>query len=138
MVDSACRPSRNDRQTMSAGARPKVVWSLYFELRCGMHDVLGLDRDRYRNNLEGAREAVPQLLQLFTRRGVRATWAIVGALGCHSWDDYFSSAPAPPRYVDPRLAINPRYADLDPDGALHFAPDLVALVAETAGQDLGT
>jgi hypothetical protein len=44
----------------------------------------------------------------------------------------------PPRYLDPRLAIDPRYADLDPDGVLHFAPDLVALVASSPGQDLGT
>jgi len=123
---------------MNGAAPSKVVWSLDFELRWGMHDLLGLDRDRYRNNLEGAREAVPQLLELFTRRGVRATWAIVGALGCHSWEDYFHRAPAPPRYVNTQLAINPQYADLDPDGVLHFAPDLVALVAKTAGQDVGT
>ena len=103
-----------------------------------MHDLLGLDRDRYRNNLEGVREAVPQLLQLFTQRGVRATWAIVGALACDNWDDYFRRAPASPRYANTQLAVNPRYADLDPDGVLHFAPDLVALVAKTTGQDLGT
>src|SRR5215475_4530212 len=109
MVDSACRPSRNDRQTMSVGARPKVVWSLDFELRWGVHDVLGLDRDRYRKNLEGAREAVPKLLQLFTQRGVRATWATVGALACRNWDEYFRRAPGPPHYVNPQLAIDPRY-----------------------------
>jgi peptidoglycan/xylan/chitin deacetylase (PgdA/CDA1 family) len=123
---------------MNANAPPKVVWSIDFELRWGMHDRLGLDRDLYRKNLEGAREAVPQLLQLFTRRGVRTTWATVGALACQSWDDYFRRAPAPPRYADKRLAVDPRYADLDPDGVLHFAPDLVAQVAETEGQDLGT
>ena len=120
---------------MNADATPKTVWSLDFELRWGMHDLLGLDRDRYRKNLEGAREAVPQLLQLFTWRGVRATWATVGALACQSWDDYFRRAPAPPHYADKRLAVDPRYADLDPDGVLHFAPDLVAQVAETEGQD---
>jgi len=123
---------------MNANAPPKVVWSLDFELRWGMHDRLGLDRDLYRKNLEGAREAVPQLLQLFTRRGVRATWATVGALACQSWDDYFRRAPRPPRYADKRLAVDPRYAELDPDGVLHFAPDLVAQIAETEGQDLGT
>jgi hypothetical protein len=103
-----------------------------------MHDLLGLDRDLYLKNLEGAREAVPQLLQLFTRRGVRATWATVGALACQGWDDYFHRAPEPPHYAEKRLAVDPRYADLDPDGRLHFAPDLVAQVAETEGQDLGT
>ena len=123
---------------MKARAPPKVVWSLDFELRWGMHDLLGLDRDSYRKNLEGAREAVPRLLQLFSERGVRATWATVGALACRNWDEYYHRAPAPPRYVDMRLAVSPRYVDLDPEGLLHFAPDLVALVAKTEGQDLGT
>jgi hypothetical protein len=116
----------------------RVVWSLDFELRWGMHDLLGLDRDAYRKNLEGARDAVPELLALFARRGVRATWATVGALACANWDEYFRRAPPPPRYADMRLAISPRYADLDPDGTLHFAPDLVARVARAEGQDLGT
>jgi peptidoglycan/xylan/chitin deacetylase (PgdA/CDA1 family) len=117
---------------------PKVVWSLDFELRWGMHDRLGMDRDAYRKNLEGAREAVPLLLDLFVRRGVRATWATVGALGCENWDEYFRRAPALPLYADARLAVNPRYAELDPEGVLHFAPDLVGRIAQTEGQDLGT
>jgi hypothetical protein len=118
--------------------RPKVVWSLDFELRWGLHDRLGLDRDAYRQNLEGAREAVPQLLELFARRGVRATWATVGALACRDWAEYFRRAPPPPRYADPGLAVDPRYADLDPDGILHFAPNLVRLIARAEDQDLGT
>jgi peptidoglycan/xylan/chitin deacetylase (PgdA/CDA1 family) len=117
---------------------PRVVWSLDFELRWGMHDRLGMDRDAYRKNLEGAREAVPLLLDLFARRGVRATWATVGALACDGWADYFDRAPPPPRYANARLAVSPRYADLDPDGMLHFAPDLVRQIAQTEGQDLGT
>jgi peptidoglycan/xylan/chitin deacetylase (PgdA/CDA1 family) len=123
---------------MSAAQAPKVVWSLDFELRWGMHDILGLDRDAYRKNLEGAREAVRRLLDVFAAHGVRATWATVGAVACASWDEYFHRAPPSPRYADPRLAVDPRYADLDPSGALHFAPDLVALIARTEGQDLGT
>jgi hypothetical protein len=119
-------------------ATSKIVWSFDFELRWGMHDHLGLDRDAYRKNLEGVREAVPRVLKLFGERGVRATWATVGALACNNWDEYFRRAPPPPRYLDPQLAIDPRYADLDPDGILHFAPDLVGLIAASPGQDLGT
>ena len=121
-----------------ANSVPRVVWSLDFELRWGMHDLLGLDRDAYRRNLEGAREAVPALLDLFVGRGVRATWATVGALGCESWEEYFRRAPPPPRYADMRLAVSPRYADLDPDGTLHFAPGLVRQITASAGQELGT
>ncbi len=123
--------------TSTSGA-PSVVWSLDFELRWGMHDLLGLNRDAYRRNLEGAREAVPRLLELFAERGVRATWATVGAVGCANWDEYCRRAPPAPCYADMRLAVSPRYTDLDPDGMLHFAPDLVQRVAEATGQDLGT
>ena len=119
-------------------APPRVVWSLDFELRWGMHDLLGMDRNAYRMNLEGARKAVPQLLSLFVQRGVRATWATVGALACIDWDEYFRLAPPPPGYANSRLAFDPRYADLDPDGVLHFAPNLVRLISQTNGQDLGT
>jgi peptidoglycan/xylan/chitin deacetylase (PgdA/CDA1 family) len=123
---------------ISADSRPKVVWSLDFELRWGMHDILGMDRNAYLTNLEGARQAVPQLLSLFVERGVPATWATVGALACRDWSEYFRLAPPPPSYADSRLAFDPRYADLDPDGILHFAPELVQLVSQTKGQDLGT
>ena len=119
-------------------APPKVVWSLDFELRWGLHDVLRMDPDAYRKNLEGARVAVPELLHLFVERGVRATWATVGALLCRDWDEYFLRAPSPPRYANPRLAFARAYADLDPGGTLHFAPDLVRSVAVAHGQDLGT
>lgn len=117
---------------------PQVVLSLDFELRWGLHDVLGDDRDAYRANLEGVREAVPRLLALFTERGVRATWATVGALACSGWDEYFRRAPKPPAYLDGRLAFDPRWADWDPDGVLHFAPELVDAVAKTPGQELGS
>jgi hypothetical protein len=69
---------------------------------------------------------------------VRATWATVGALGCQDWDEYWRRAPQPPRYANPSLAFSRRYADLDHKGILHFAPDLVRLVSQTEGQDLGT
>lgn len=120
------------------GAQPKVVWSLDFELRWGMHDILRMDRNAYLANFEGARQAVPQLLKLFVQHGVRTTWATVGALACRDWSEYYRLAPPPPRYADKSRAFDPRYADLDPDGELHFAPDLVALVSQTEGQDLGT
>ncbi|MGH7859217.1 MAG: polysaccharide deacetylase family protein, partial [Candidatus Binatia bacterium] len=102
------------------------------------HDRLGLDRDAYRRNLEGEREAVPLLLVAFAERGLRATWATVGAVACRDWTEYFSRAPRPPRYRDQGLAVDPRYADLDPEGKLHFAPEVVRRILETPGQELGT
>ncbi|MGZ9064648.1 MAG: polysaccharide deacetylase family protein [Burkholderiales bacterium] len=123
---------------MREWSEPAVVISLDFELRWGVHDCYGLDFDAYRENLENVPFVIPELLKLFTARGIRATWAAVGALACKNWDEYFRRAPAPPRYLNPALAVKRAYADLDPDGILHFAPELVERILRTPGQDLGT
>jgi peptidoglycan/xylan/chitin deacetylase (PgdA/CDA1 family) len=77
-------------------------------------------------------------VKLLVEHDMRATWAVVGAIACQSWDEYFTRAPQPPRYERPGLAVDPRYADLDPEGTLHFAPDLVQAIASAPGQLLGT
>lgn len=118
---------------------PCVVISLDFELRWGMHDKLGINVDAYRANLEVARTVVvPALLDLFLSRNIRATWAMVGAIGCSDWSEYFSRAPKPPNYANKRFAISPKYADMDPEGILHFAPCLMTDIYATNGQDLGS
>lgn len=117
---------------------PSVVISIDFELRWGMHDRLGTNYDAYRQNLENVRQVVPALLKLFSERRIRATWACVGALGCTSWDEYFRRAPVPPQYRESHLQVNSAYADMDQEGSLHFAPDLLHLIKETPGQELGT
>jgi len=126
------------RRSISVAEERLVVISLDFELRWGIHDIYGLDFDAYRRNLEGLRDAVPALLRLLVDHDIRATWAVVGAIGCRSWHDYFDRAPEPPHYERPGLAVDPRYADLDPDGHLHFAPELVHAIAAAPGQLLGT
>jgi peptidoglycan/xylan/chitin deacetylase (PgdA/CDA1 family) len=115
-----------------------IVISLDFELRWGVHDRYGLNFDAYRENLEKVPLIVPELLKLFADRNIRATWATVGAIGCKNWDDYFARAPQPPKYTNRALAVTPRYADLDPDGTLHFAPHLLEAIVASEGQELGT
>lgn len=117
---------------------PSLVISLDFELRWGSRDRFGLDPDAYRANLEGVAEVVPALLDLFTSRGIRATWATVGALACRDWDEYFARAPTLPRDVDRSFRLDGPYAKVDPTGRLHFAPELVEQIARTPGQELGT
>ena len=109
-----------------------------FERRWGVHHRLGLDFAAYREHLENVQPVVVSLLELVTARNIRATWAAVGALACRDWHEYFARAPRPPKYDNPTLAISPRYADLDRDGHLHFAPDLLRLVHASRGQELGT
>jgi hypothetical protein len=92
----------------------------------------------YRANLEQVRIALPALLKLFANYGTRATWATVGAIGCESWTDYFSRAAQPPRYANSTLCIKSEYAELDPKGELHFAPELIRAILRTRGQELGS
>jgi peptidoglycan/xylan/chitin deacetylase (PgdA/CDA1 family) len=118
---------------------PNVVISLDLELRWGVYDKLDLNRDAYRTNLMQARqEVIPALLRLFRARSIRATWATVGAVACRDWNEYFSRAPKSPAYHDRTLQIDDRFAALDPEGHLHFAPELVRDIHATPGQDLGT
>jgi peptidoglycan/xylan/chitin deacetylase (PgdA/CDA1 family) len=97
-----------------------------------------MDIDAYRENLEVERTVIPTLLALFVTHNIRATWAAVGAIGCSGWDDYFARAPKPPAYDNPAFAVKPQYAEIDPQGALHFAPDLMRAILKTPGQRLGT
>jgi peptidoglycan/xylan/chitin deacetylase (PgdA/CDA1 family) len=113
-----------------------IVFSLDFELRWGVQDKLGDDLGAYSRNLYGVRDAVPAMLELFTHRRVRATWATVGAIACEGWEDWQASAPAWPRYLDAALGWREAYRRADP--RLYFAPDLVDLVEGTEGQELGS
>jgi len=116
-----------------------LVVSIDFELEWGVRDTLPASGP-YRANLEGVREVVPALLDLFSRFGIRATWAVVGMLMAHDRDELAAMRPSiRPRYED--SALDPyRWLDRQSreDDHLRFAPDLVAAIAETPGQEIGT
>ena len=61
------------------------VISLDFELMWGVRDHA--TPESYGRNVLGGRQAVPAMLDLFHKRGIRATWATVGALLCESKDE---------------------------------------------------
>lgn len=116
-----------------------VAISLDHELRWGVYDWAGRDVDVYRHELLDDREwATPSLLGLLTDRGLSATWAVVGAMGCADWNDYARLAPPAPPYARSEIRIGPWMAELDPEGELHFAPDHFELIRAARGQELGT
>ena len=55
------------------------IISLDFELIWGMHtgDIVN---NSYNKNIKGGREAITDLLNLFEKYGIRATWAVVGLM----------------------------------------------------------
>lgn len=117
-----------------------MVISLDFELHWGVRDHRTVAS--YRENLLGARRAVPAMLALFEQYGLHATWATVGFLFCQDLDDLRASFPRElPEYRE--TALNPyiamaevgRNEDEDP---FHFAPGLIRQIAGCEGQEIGT
>ena len=118
----------------------KLIISLDFELLWGVRDHS--DRKSYGENVMGAREAVPQMLEIFANSRICATWATVGFLFCESKDELLASLPSElPGYSIPRLS---NYAYLDDVGCdertdpYYFAPSLISAIGKTPGQEIGT
>jgi peptidoglycan/xylan/chitin deacetylase (PgdA/CDA1 family) len=120
--------------------RGAFVISLDFELHWGVRDKTSVLECR--DNLLGARAAIPQLLELFRRYQIHATWATVGFLFCRNRNELLASVPTIlPQYEDTDL--NP-YTCLDQIGVdeendpFHFAKSLIDLIADFPGQELGS
>ena len=63
----------------------KLIVSLDFELFWGMLDVCPLEA--YQDNVLGGRKAIPELLKLFQKYGIHATWATVGFLFAKDYEE---------------------------------------------------
>jgi peptidoglycan/xylan/chitin deacetylase (PgdA/CDA1 family) len=117
-----------------------LVISLDFELHWGVRDKRSVAT--YRENLLGARRAVPAMLAMFTEFGVRATWAIVGLLLTESRREILERMPARrARYRRPDLSPYEMLAEVgenERDDPYHFASSLVRRIAASRGQEIGT
>lgn len=116
-----------------------LVISLDFELHWGVRDHAQADGP-YRANLIGVWKAVPAMLELFARREIAVTWATVGMLFADSREERELFAPAQrPAYADPGLdPYREPTGDSERDDPLHYAPSLIARIARTAHQEIGT
>lgn len=126
------------RPSMNNGA---FVISLDFELAWGVFDTLGSDGS-YRQNLIGARDAIPRILELFVEYGVSATWATVGFLFATSREELHHFAPPlelRPKYIDKRLdPYRLSIGNGEVDDPLHYAPSLIMDIAATPRQEIGS
>ncbi len=115
------------------------VVSLDFELHWGVRDHQPAD-GAYRDNLLGARRAIPLMLEAFEEYGVRATWATVGMLFARTREELERFSPLTrPSYVDHSLYpySEPVGADEDED-PLHFGWSLVQRIASSPNQEVGS
>lgn len=116
------------------------VISLDFELFWGMHDVATVAT--YGEHVRGEREAVPGMLALFERYGIRATWATVGMLAHRTRDELLHALPpVRPVYRTERFST---YSHLEAgavgrdegEDPYHFGASLLAKVRATPGQEV--
>jgi peptidoglycan/xylan/chitin deacetylase (PgdA/CDA1 family) len=121
---------------------PALVVSIDVELRWGLRDLIPPDGGPYRENLLGARRALPRLLDLFRAYDVGATWAMVGFLMAGSRDELMAHAPPPelrPAYADRRLDPYGEATGRDErDDPLHFGASLVARIADCPRQEIAS
>ncbi len=114
--------------------------SLDFELFWGMLEVVSMEI--YRDNVLGGKQAIPQLLQLFEKYGIHATWATVGFLFADNYEELSRFFPENrPTYVNPELNY---YANFEKIGSSEetapcfYAPGLLERIARTPGQEVGS
>lgn len=115
-----------------------LVVSLDFELFWGMLDVCTLDE--YRENVLGGRKAIPQMLALFEKYHIHATWAAVGFLFAENAAELCKFFPeCRPGYREEKLNPYPLVSQISAgDAPCFFAPDLIDLIAQTPGQEIGS
>ena len=116
-----------------------LVISLDFELHWGMRDHVRRD-DAVYGRLPAARNAVTDMLETFTSRNIRATWAIVGFLFGSTRNELDADCrvkanvlytPSSTPYVE-AIGIDEEH---DPE---HLAGSLVDLIGRSAGQEVGS
>src|SRR5262245_16990988 len=115
--------------------RGNFVISLDYELMWGVRDHAG--RDSYGQNVLGGRRAIPVMLDLFHRRGIKATWATVGALLRESKDELVVRM----KQAAVSRAVLGSLEDIGPDerrDPYHFGASLARQIASCEGQEIGT
>lgn len=124
----------------TTGPGGSLCISLDFELMWGVRDKR--TTDQYGANIIGGRDAVRQILDMFHRKDIRATWATVGFLFCETREEMLASLPElQPTYADQQLS---NYTYLDEVGEneakdpYHFAPSLLAQIKACPGQEIAT
>ncbi len=123
---------------MSQSTQPgALVISLDFELHWGMRDHLSRSDPGFAE-LSASRQVVTDLCDLFSSRGIRATWATVGFLfASTSWELAAYLPETRPHYDHPGLDPYSEPVGIDEaSDPEHLAGSLVDLVACTPGQEV--
>ena len=114
-----------------------LVLSLDFELFWGVTESKTIEN--YGANIAGVWEALPAILKLFKKYDVHATWATVGMLMCRDFQHWLDLRPAILPSYNREACSTYNFSILAREyPKLFFAPDLVAQILATDGQELGS
>ena len=111
--------------------------SLDFELYWGVRDTRSLGS--YAENIYNVQKVIPEILKLFSKYEIHATWCIVGFLFFKSKADLLQNLPTIlPSYKDPNLNPYKYINSHSLEHVYHFAPGIIKLINETPYQEIGT
>lgn len=117
-----------------------IIISLDFELNWGVHDVFSIDQ--YEENLLGARKAVVEMLDLFQRFDIQATWATVGMLYYDNKEALLKELPTMlPSYTKQKFSPYEKLNDIGENEAqdpFHFGRSLLNKIRQYPGQEIAS
>ena len=124
---------------MSESTNGCLVISLDFELIWGVFDTVDIkNKSEYFLN---TREVIPEILELFKKASIHATWASVGMLFNDNWAEWnYNRSKQDPGYTNSKLSsylYGERIQEFD-FRDICFAPELIEKIYETNGQEMAT
>lgn len=119
-----------------------LIISLDFELFWGMQD--GHCLDSYSENVLGGRKAIPQLLKLFEKYGIHATWATVGFMFAESKEELLAFCPDKkllPSYENEKLSSYRcirKIGNSEEESPCFYAPSLIKEISSHSEMEIGS
>ncbi len=114
--------------------------SLDFELFWGMLDCCALEA--YQDHVLGGRKAIPELLKLFQKYDIHATWATVGFLFAEDYQELSQYFPEEkPAYTDKSLDAYAEFGRIgknEQDAPCFYGASLIRQIAQVPGQEIGS
>ena len=117
-----------------------MIVSLDFELFWGMQD--GWSLSEYEANVLGGRKAIPQMLELFQKHGIHATWATVGFLFGENEQELRSFFPKElPTYEQDALSSYRCFGTIgtnEEEAPCYYGASLIEKIAAVPGQEISS
>jgi len=118
-----------------------LIISLDFELFWGIFDHANVeDKKKYFDN---TLKVIPEILSLFEKYQIKATWATVGFLFFKDLNELLQNLPdIQPQYIQKKLSayhfIKDNQKLIEKNLSYFFAPDMIQKISKTTGQEIAT